>query len=184
MSEEKKEELLPKVEILDDLPDVESLIIPTKSEEISVPQMNVSMPPQNDVSALISDEKYLDVLDEVMSNIREDRNQVSDYINNFAEMVINEGDATTSSKETLVNLIKVKTDLSDKMLKAADLMTRLKLKNTYAYSGPHLNALQQNNFNINSDNTDFSRKELIKTINSAKKKKEQKWIILQSKIGW
>ena len=66
---------------------------------------------------------------------------------------------------------KIKTDMQDKMLKTADLMTRLKLKNTYAYSGPHLNAMQQNNF-IGSD-TDFSRKELIKAINNAKKKKDK-----------
>jgi len=87
-------------------------------------------------------------------------------------MVMNDGDATTSSKEALVNLVKVKTDLQDKMLKAADLMTRLKIKNTYAYSGPHLNALQQNNFNIGAD-ANFDRKELIKAINQAKKKKKE-----------
>jgi hypothetical protein len=87
-------------------------------------------------------------------------------------MVINDGDATTSTKEALVNLIKTKVDLQDKMLKAADLMTRLKLKNTYAYSGPHLNALQQNNINIGTDNTNFNRKEIIRAINHAKKKKE------------
>jgi hypothetical protein len=51
-------------------------------------------------------------------------------------------------------------------------MTRLKLKNTYAYSGPHLNALQQNNINIGTDNTNFNRKEIIRAINHAKKKKE------------
>jgi len=157
------------------LPDVDDFPIAKieNQEEISIPQMNVSLPEQKDASALISDEKYLGVLDEVLNDIREDRKQLTDYINNFADMVINDGDATTSSKETLVNLIKAKTDLSDKMLKAADLMTRLKLKNTYAYSGPHLNALQQNNFNISGDGTDFNKKELIKTINMAKKKKDK-----------
>jgi hypothetical protein len=145
------------------------------SEEIDLPQMNVTVPTQQqtDASALITDSQYLGVLDEIMNNIREDRKQVSDYIDNIADMVINDGDATTSSKEALVNFVKIKTDLQDKMLKAADLMTRLKLKNTYAYSGPHLNAMQQNNFNINgSQDADFSRKELIRAINNAKKKKD------------
>lgn len=147
------------------------------SDEFDLPQMNVSVPtqqqPPTDVSALITDSQYLGVLDEIMNNIREDRKQVSDYIDNIADMVINDGDATTSSKEALVNFVKIKTDLQDKMLKAADLMTRLKLKNTYAYSGPHLNAMQQNNFNINgSQDSDFSRKELIRAINNAKKKKD------------
>lgn len=140
-----------------------------------IPQMNVSLPestPTKDATALISDEQYLDVLGEIMGNIREDRKQVSDYIDTLADMVINEGDATTASKEALVSLVKIKTDLQDKMLKTADLMTRLKLKNTYAYSGPHLNAMQQNNININSDGTEISRKEIIRAINKAKKKKE------------
>lgn len=139
-----------------------------------VPQMNVNLPaePQKDIQQLITDEQYLDILSDIVSTIKEDRKQVSDYIDNFADMVMNDGDATTSSKEALVNLVKIKTDLQDKMLKAADLMTRLKIKNTYAYSGPHLNALQQNNFNIGSD-TNFDRKELIKAINQAKKKKKE-----------
>lgn len=138
-----------------------------------IPKMNLNVNDQvKDATALISDDQYLGVLDEIMNNIRDDRKQVSDYIDTLANMVINDGDASTSSKEALVNLVKVKTDLQDKMLKTADLMTRLKLKNTYAYSGPHLNAMQQNNININSDGTEFSRKEIIRAINKAKKKKE------------
>lgn len=139
-----------------------------------LPKMNVSLPENSPppADALISDQQYLSVLDEIMNNIRDDRKQVDDYLSTFANMVINDGDATTSSKEAMVNLVKTKVDLQDKMLKAADLMTRLKLKNTYAYSGPHLNALQQNNINIGTDNTTFNRKELIRAINQAKKKKD------------
>lgn len=138
--------------------------------EIPVPNLNIAIPEEH--KALISDEKYLNLIDEIIFNIKEDREQVSDYITNMADMVINGGDSTTSTKEALINLVKIKTDLQDKMLKAAELMTRLKLKNSYAYSGPHLNALQQNNFNINSENENasFSRKDLIRVINQAKKK--------------
>ena len=141
--------------------------------ESLLPAMNVALPPSERPSetALISDDRYLGVLDEIMTNIKDDRKQFSDLLDTFADLVMNDGDATTSSKEALVNLVKCKVDLQDKMLKAADLMTRLKLKNTYAYSGPHLNAMQQNNFNIGTENTSFDRKELIKAINQAKKKK-------------
>jgi len=137
--------------------------------------MNVSLPEKDQqlpADALISDQQYLGVLDEIMTNIRDDRKQVDEFLGTFADMVLNDGDATTASKEALINLVKTKVDLQDKMLKAADLMTRLKLKNTYAYSGPHLNAMQQNNFNIGADNTNFNRKELIRAINQAKKKKD------------
>jgi hypothetical protein len=156
-----------------DVLDVDANEIRPEDIESMVPKMNVAMTPSlEQKEMLISDEQYMDVITGILTDIKEDRKQVSDYIDNFAEMVINEGDATTSSKEALVNLVKIKTDLQDKMLKAADLMTRLKLKNTYAYSGPHLNAMQQNNFNIGSE-ADFSRKELIKAINQAKKKKKE-----------
>lgn len=155
-------------------PEVDISEIRPEDLESMVPQMNVSVPPETprDVQQLITDDQYLEILSDILKDIKEDRKQVSDYIDNFADMVMNDGDATTSSKEALVNLVKVKTDLQDKMLKAADLMTRLKIKNTYAYSGPHLNAMQQNNFNIGAD-ANFDRKELIKAMNQAKKKKKE-----------
>jgi type I restriction-modification system DNA methylase subunit len=127
----------------------------------------------SDAAMLIPDEQYLGVLEEIMGCIRDDRKQVSDYIDNMADMVMNDGDPTTATKEALVNLVKIKTDLQDKMLKAAELMTRLKMKNTYAYSGAHMNAIQQNNLNIGADAQDFSRRELIRAINHAKKKQKE-----------
>jgi hypothetical protein len=139
--------------------------------ESMIPAMNVSMSEQKE-GALISDEKYMGVLEEIMSNIRDDRKQANELLDTFADMVLNDGDATTSSKEALVNLVKHKADLQDKMLKAATLMTQLKLKNTYAYSGPHLNAMQQNNFNLGGEAPGFNKKDLIKAINQAKKKRE------------
>ena len=153
--------------------EVEPTILVDEQVDSLLPAMNVSVPEAEkpNESALISDERYLSVLDEIVTNIRDDRRQLDEYIDTFANMVLNEGDATTSSKEAFINLVKTKVDMQDKMLKAADLMTRLKLKNTYAYSGPHLNAMQQNNINIGSDNTTFDRKEFIKAINQAKKKK-------------
>jgi hypothetical protein len=155
-----------------DILEIEDEIDPEAAESM-VPKMNVALTASlEQKEMLISDEQYMNLITGILTDIKEDRKQVSDYIDNFAEMVINEGDATTSSKEALINLVKIKTDLQDKMLKAADLMTRLKLKNTYAYSGPHLNAMQQNNFNIGSE-SEFSRKELIKAINQAKKKKKE-----------
>lgn len=170
---------------LEEIPDAivsDKISLSKKAEDLSeeemdglFPAMNVTGPAQqvSDAALLIPDSQYLGLLEEIMGGIREDRKQVSDYIDNMADMVINDGDTTTSTKEALVNLVKIKTDLQDKMLKAADLMTRLRLKNTYAYSGAHLNAMQQNNINIGTDAPDFSRRELIRAINHAKKKKEQ-----------
>jgi hypothetical protein len=171
MSNLKKIDEKDEVVVAEDTP--EQQIMSEDDVESMLPAMNLNVPePQKPNDALISDDQYLGVLNEIVNNIRDDRDQVNEYIDTFANMVLNDGDATTSSKEALINLVKTKVDLQDKMLKAADLMTRLKMKNTYAYSGSHLNAMQQNNFNIGADNTTFDRKEFIRAINKAKKKKE------------
>ena len=118
--------LIEKEELVEDLSIIENEL---SIEEFSnfgveVPQMNVSMPnnnvlaPQNDVTHLISDEKFLKVLDETIDNIKEDRKQVSDYIDTFADLVINEGDASSSTKEAFVNLLKIKTQKCYLLLKS------------------------------------------------------------------
>jgi hypothetical protein len=63
-----------------------------------------------------------------MDNLRDDRNQVSGLVDTFSNLVLNDGDSSTASKEALVNLLKTKIETSDRMAKIADLMTRIKLK--------------------------------------------------------
>jgi hypothetical protein len=81
-------------------------------------------------------------------------------------MVINQGDSTTSSKEALVNLIKIRSDIPDKMTKVADLMTRVKLKERDTYK-PYLSAHQTNNVVIEGGG---ERRALLDAIKKAKKK--------------
>lgn len=113
-----------------------------------IPHMNVTVPETQQPKELIEDEQLLRLYGEIMTNIREDRGQVDEVLTNFLEMVMNEGDTSTSSKEALVNLIKLKTDAADKMVKIADLMTRIKLKEANTFR-PYLNAKQDNKTTIN-----------------------------------
>ena len=77
-------------------------------------------------------------------------------------------DPTKTSKEAIVNLIKIKSDVNDKMAKIADLRTRIKLKEKDTY--PRYLAAQQNNVVIEG-----SKREMIKTINKlAQRKKNDK----------
>lgn len=137
-----------------------------------VPSMNlpISNTPQEQdpTSNLVSDDQLVEVYNEVLDNIRQDRKQVEDFINNFADLVINEGDSTSASKEALVNLVKIKSDMSDKMSKIADLMTRIKLKDKDTFPR-YLAASQNNTININSGNT---KRQLLESLN--KKKEEEK----------
>ena len=135
--------------------------------------MNVNVPEtkeESEESILISDEALLGVYGEVLTNIREDRLEVDQILSNFVDMVINEGDSTTSSKEALVNLLRMKMDSADKMAKIADLMTRIKVKDRDTFPR-YLAASQTNTINI-SDNG--QKRALLEAINKAAKDKKSK----------
>jgi hypothetical protein len=135
-----------------------------------LPSMNVTslsvQDSENSLSNIVSDEQLVDVYQEVLENIRQDRKQTEEFINNFADLVINEGDSTSASKEALVNLLKLKHDTSDKMAKIADLMTRIKLKDKDTFP-KYLAANQNNTININSGN---NKRQFLESLN---KKKEE-----------
>ena len=135
-----------------------------------MPSMSVSslsvQDSENSLSNIVSDEQLVDVYQEVLENIRQDRKQTEEFINNFADLVINEGDSTSASKEALVNLLKLKHDTSDKMAKIADLMTRIKLKDKDTFP-KYLAANQNNTININSGN---NKRQFLESLN---KKKEE-----------
>ncbi len=114
-----------------------------------IPRMNVNVPanvdPKDEPKNLIADEQLLGVYDEVLTNIRKDREEIDELLAKFVDMALNDGDATTSTKEAVVNLIKIKTDTSDKMSKIADLMTRVKMRDPFP---KYLAAHQNNTINI------------------------------------
>ena len=136
-----------------------------------MPKMDVSLTPQSPEKeeCMVEDEQLVGLYEEILTNIREDRVALDEVLVNFIDMVMNEGDSTSASKEAIVNLIKVKSDASDKMAKVADLMTRIKLKDRDTF--PRYLAAQQNNkITIeNSANRDF-----LKLIQKAQEKKDDK----------
>ena len=146
----------------------ETEVIPNSEIQDLIPQMNVNLPvEQQEAKCLIADEQLLGIYDEIMHNFRRDRKEVTHIAKEFAEMVINGGDSSSSSKEALVNLLKLKNDTSDKMTKIADLMTRLKMKSPDTYK-PYFNAKQENKTTINIT----GRRNLLKKIEQASKEEE------------
>lgn len=136
-----------------------------------IPSMTVSseMMDVPEKECIVKDEEVLDLYDEILQNCRKDRESVKDVLTNFLDMVMNDGDASSSSKEAIVNLLKINTDVNDKMAKIADLRTRIKLKEKDTY--PRYLAAQQNNKVV----IEGSKREMIKTINKlAQRKKDDK----------
>ncbi len=154
------------------------ILIMTEKETSSdqpVPSLNVTMPAvPEEQKNIISDDMLLGAYDEIVRTIRQDRVEVSDILNNFCEMVMNEGDSSSASKEAIVQLIKIKSDTADKMARVAELMTRVKLRDPFPR---YLNAKQENNFNTLGDaDRSALKKELLHQLNRTQKKmkKEEK----------
>lgn len=120
-----------------------------------MPSLNVNIPTNEeseskDVSNLITDDALMGIYGEILQNIREDREEVSGLLTTFSDMIMNEGETSNATKEAVVNLAKVKSDMADKMSKVADLMTRIKLKERDTF--PKYLA-QNNTININKEKT-------------------------------
>ena len=86
-----------------------------------VPSLNVNVPDSVGGQGLIKGEQIVVYINEVLSDIKDDRENVGIIMDNFINMVMNEGDHSSSSKEALVNLMKLKADLSDKKTKIIEL---------------------------------------------------------------
>ena len=142
-----------------------------KELEQLIPQMNVNVPapqPQEEEKALIPDEVWMGWCNEVMNNLRQERQEVDEVKHNFIEMVINEGDSTSASKEALTKLFEIKAGISEKMTKVLDLATRVKLKERDTFPR-YLAAHQNNTINLGDS---AAKRELIKQIQKIQKQKE------------
>jgi len=139
--------------------------------ESLIPSMTVSseMMDMPEKECIVKDEEVLDLYEEILQNCRKDRENASEVLTTFLDMVMNDGDASSASKEAIVNLLKIHSDVNDKMAKIADLRTRIKLKEKDTY--PRYLAAQQNNKVV----IEGSKREMIKTINKlAQRKKNDK----------
>ena len=147
---------------------IEQEMVPDISEDFDdeimelMPKMNIDdslMESNPEQAAIISDDEMVGLYQEILGQCRDDRKGVDDILNNFVDMVMNEGESSSASKEAIVNLLKIKSDTSDKMTKIADLMTRLKLKERDTF--PRYLAAQQNNKVV----IEGSKREMIKSVN-------------------
>lgn len=141
-----------------------------ESEDREMIRPEASLARQEGELSIVSDEALVGVYEEILDNLRSDREQVSGLVDTFSNMVLNDGDASTSSKEALVNLIKTKIDATDRMAKIADLMTRVKLKQPDTFQPWMANKGKDkggNTINI-YDSSGMDRKSLMEKIQKGK----------------
>lgn len=142
------------------------------SDEL-IGQKGEIVPVQDKELSLVSDESLLGIYGEIMDNLRNDRSQVSTLVDTFSNMVLNDGDSSTASKEALVNLLKTRIETSDKMTRIADLMTRIKLKQPDTYQPWMSKGKEKGGNTINIyDASGINRKSLMERIQKEKKEGE------------
>jgi len=138
--------------------------MPNNQETLPIPPMNLHVNGVIASDSPITDQDLHVIYTEILTDLRSDRKEIDSLLHNFVEMVMNEGDSSSASKEAVVNLIKVKSDIADKKTKIADLMTTLRLKDK---SVSKLTANQTNHIHI----TD--KRNLLETLSNIKKVKDE-----------
>jgi hypothetical protein len=154
-------------------PDLENEIQEDMLEEFEGMDVEMLLPSMNKVQeivpekqeCIIKDEQLVGLYDEILQSCRSDRSKADELLANFLDMVLNDGDASSASKEAIVNLMKIKSDTADKMSKIADLMTRIKLKDKDTF--PRYLAAQQNNKVV----IEADKRSMLKSINKLMNKK-------------
>ena len=111
---------------------------------------------------LVTDELLMSLYVELLTEIKNDRIEVDNLLQNFTDMVFNGGDVSSSSKESVVNLAKIKSDILDKKTKVADLLTSLKIKQKN----------QLNNSTNNNNSLNINRRSIIEALQAEKSKNE------------
>ena len=140
---------------VEDLPEPPQMLVPTVAT------------PQSSAQPLFEDEEMLKLVGETLSNMRNDRKQLDTLISNFVEMVFNEGDSTTASKEALVALMIAKTNMSDKQMKIVDTISKFKLKEM-ASAPKSVTANQENHYHFGG-----TRRSFLEQINKRMRKKPE-----------
>jgi hypothetical protein len=137
-----------------------------------LPQLNVNMPlaeKKEEEVAVIKNEQMVALYNEILEHCREDRKDADSAFKTFLEMVVNDGDATSSSKEAMVQLLRVRVEATDKMTKVMDLLMRSLLKERDTFPR-YLAANQENNITIK---TKSSKRSFLEKLEKAKKEEKK-----------
>ena len=132
-----------------------------EKKNLPVAAMNISVP--TTTNEIVQSEQIVSLCQDVLGDIASEKDEITANLNNFADMVFNQGDATSASKEALVNLIKLRTDLVDKKTRVMEMMLR-----AYQKDGPKtVNAQQHNDIYISD------KRKLFQELDKEEKEKQQ-----------
>ena len=109
-------------------PEVEDVLRPS---ELPIPAMNMNLSQQQnqkEENPLVTNDQMIDMYKKIFDYIEDDRKVSDEVFRTLLDMSVNDGDASSSTKEVMAQVLKLKMDSTDKMTKIYDLLMRYILK--------------------------------------------------------
>lgn len=124
-------------------PEIEDVLRPS---ELPVPSMNVGVnqASSKEENPVVTNDDMIDMYKKIFSFIEEDRKESGDLFDTLKDMAINDGDASHSTKEAMIQALRIRVESSDKATKVMDLLMRYILKDKDTFPR-YLAANQENN---------------------------------------
>lgn len=124
-------------------PEVEDVLRPS---ELPIPAMNVGIQQHQakEEKPLVTNEEMVDMYKKIINHCEEDRQEANSLFQDLKDMVINDGDASHSTKEAMIQAFRIRCESTDKETKVMDLLMRYILKDRDTFPR-YLAANQENN---------------------------------------
>jgi hypothetical protein len=138
-------------------PEIEDVLRPS---ELPIPSMNLGAVQQTkDEKPLTTNEEMIEMYKKIINHCDEDRQEANSLFQDLKEMVINDGDASHSTKEAMMQALRIRCEAADKETKVMDLLMRYILKDKDTFPR-YLAANQENNiiFKGNASKRSFLEK--------------------------
>lgn len=122
-------------------PEIDDVLRPS---ELPVPSMTVGVQPTKEEKPLVTNEEMVDMYKKIINHCEEDRQEANTLFQDLKDMVINDGDASHSTKEAMIQAFRIRCESTDKETKVMDLLMRYILKDRDTFPR-YLAANQENN---------------------------------------
>jgi hypothetical protein len=124
-------------------PEIEDVLRPS---EMPLPALNVNIPQQGvkEENPLVTNDEMAEMYKKIFAYSEKDREDAGELFNTLKDMAINDGDASHSTKEAMIQALRIRCESADKMTKVMDLLMRYILKDRDTFPR-YLAANQENN---------------------------------------
>lgn len=148
-------------------PEIEDILRPS---ELPIPSMNVEMSATQSTKEekpLITNDEMVEMYKKIFDHCEEDRKEADELFQSLKDMVVNDGDANHSTKEAMIQSLRIRCESADKETKIMDLLMRYILKDRDTFPR-YLAQNQENNIIFKGGN---SKRSFLENLGKQKARK-------------